>query len=36
LILNSVNVIPKKLSDAGFKYSFPDINKALHDLLRRR
>jgi len=36
LLLNSAYVIPKKLSDAGFKYSFPDINKALHDLLRRR
>jgi len=36
LLLNSAYVVPKKLSDAGFKYSFPDINKALHDLLRRR
>ncbi len=36
LLLNSAYVIPKKLSNAGFKFSFPEIDKALHDLLRRR
>ena len=36
LLLNSAYVIPKKLSEAGFKFSFPDINKALHDLLSGR
>ncbi len=36
LLLNSAYVVPKKLSDAGFKFSFPEIHKALHDLLSRR
>jgi len=33
LILNSSYVIPKRLLDSGFKFIFPDINKALADLL---
>ena len=34
LLLNSSFVIPKKLTDAGFKFSYPEIHKALIDLLR--
>ena len=34
LILNSSYVIPKRLLDSGFKFRFPDINKALADLLK--
>jgi len=35
LLLNSAYVIPKKLSVSGFQFSFPEINKALQDLLGR-
>ena len=34
LLLNSSYVIPKKLTDAGFKFTYPEIHKALFDLLR--
>jgi uncharacterized protein len=33
LIMNSSYVIPKRLLDFGFKFTFPDIHKALADLL---
>jgi len=33
LILNSSYVIPKRLLDAGFKFNYPSIEKALVDLL---
>ena len=33
LILNSSYVVPKRLIDAGFKFSFPYIDSALNDLL---
>jgi len=33
LILNSSYVIPKRLLDAGFKFTYPVIEKALDDLL---
>lgn len=36
LILNSAYVVPKKLSEGGFKFSFPEINKALQNLLSKR
>ncbi len=36
LVLGSVYVIPEKLIEAGFKFSFPEINKALSDLLSRK
>lgn len=34
LILNSTYVIPKRLIDSGYKFIFPDTDKALTDLLR--
>ena len=33
LILNSSNVIPKRLLDAGFEFKFPTVDLALNDLL---
>lgn len=33
LILNSSNVIPKRLSEAGFRFRFPSLEFALDDLL---
>jgi len=36
LLLNSAYVVPKKLSEGGFKFSFPEINKALQNLLSKR
>jgi len=36
LILNSAYVVSKKLSEGGFKFSFPEINKALQNLLSKR
>lgn len=36
LLLNSAYVISKKLSEADFKFSFPEIDKALRDLLGRK
>jgi len=33
LILSSTYVIPKRLLDSGFKFRFPEIHKALADLL---
>ena len=32
LLLDSVNFIPKKLIEKGFKFKFIDINNALEDL----
>lgn len=34
LVLNSVNVYPKRLLDAGFRFAYPDVAKALKDLLK--
>lgn len=34
LLLDSSYVFPKKLTDAGFEFTFPEIHKALFDLLR--
>ena len=34
LILNSSFVVPKRLLDVGFEFSYPDIAKALKDLLK--
>jgi hypothetical protein len=34
LILNSSFVIPEKLLDAGFKFTYPAVEKALADLLK--
>jgi len=36
LLLNSAYVVPKKLSEGSFKFSFPEINKALQNLLSKR
>ncbi len=33
LILDSTYVLPKRLLDAGFQFAYPDVDKALHDLL---
>jgi len=33
LILNSSYVLPKRLLDTGFQFAYPDIAKALHNLL---
>lgn len=35
LILNSSNIHPKRLLEAGYKFTFPDINSALADLLNK-
>jgi uncharacterized protein len=34
LILNSVNVYPKKLLEAGFQFSYPDVDKAFENILK--
>ena len=34
LILNSVNVYPKKLLEAGFRFSYPDVDKAFENILK--
>ena len=34
LILNSSYVIPERLVESGYKFAYPEINKALHDLLK--
>ncbi len=34
LILNSVNVLPKRLLEAGFQFTYPGTEKALEDLLK--
>jgi NAD dependent epimerase/dehydratase family enzyme len=33
LILNSSYIVPKRLVDAGFKFSFPQLSLALDELL---
>ena len=33
LILNSVNVLPKRLLEAGYEFRYPKVEKALKDLL---
>ena len=35
LILNSSNVLPKRLLEAGFKFTFADIDSALTDVLNK-
>jgi uncharacterized protein (TIGR01777 family) len=34
LILNSLFVVPKRIQEAGFQFAFPEINKALNDLIK--
>lgn len=34
LILNSSYIIPKRLMDSGYKFLFPDAEKALNDLIK--
>lgn len=34
LLLNGINVIPKKLQDNGFKFDYPTLDKALADILK--
>lgn len=34
LILNSSYILPKRLLDAGFQFAYPDIDKALYNLLK--
>lgn len=36
LLLNSMNVIPKKLTEAGYIFQHSDVKSALEDLLKRR
>lgn len=36
LILKSRNVVSKRLPDAGFKFEFPEWDKAAADLVARR
>ena len=34
LIIKSRNVIPKNLMDAGFKFTYPQLTKALEHLIK--
>ena len=34
LLLDSIKVIPKRLFDAGFKFKFPDLKKALENAVK--